>query len=355
LFGSRRPLVTWFFLFSLFGAVAIASIQGCSAGSSAATASSVDAAGHAVDAAGAPNGAEVAAPNGAEVAAPNGSNTVASHTVASVDAPGRYLTSATDVAAATGPCAGKTLGSLLDAIRAANPELAAIETIYSPQSATSDGAFIYAYARSDGGFDVVFKRGLGDCLAGCTENDYQYFSTDAACHPTLVGHYHTAWGAGTCLTVSGTPLWTHPLPPDPLTVCGQDNTPRDIRGTYALHGVGQRTPCSVGAVVASSVDAVVGLVVEQSAGDLSSGFVTFTSTGDPLVDGVRLPARFQRRRFDAASMSSRPPSTCPRVSTVTARYDFEYYQPGGIDAADLGDDACSACKGSLSLALTEGP
>jgi hypothetical protein len=242
------------------------------------------------------------------------------------------------------------LGDVLDAIRAGDSSLADIQTIYNPGTTTGDGSFIYAYDVGVLGFDIVFKRGLGDCAAGCTENDFQYFSTGAACRPTKVGHYHAAWGAGTCLTVDGTPLWAHPVPPDPLIICGEDNSPNDLRGTYAVHAQGSRTPCSAGAA-ASPLDTIVQLVIEQNTADLSNGFVTFASTGDPLVDGVRLPARFQRRRFDAALMASFPPDACPRATSITARYDFEGYQPGGIDALDFGDQACGACKGSMSVAL----
>src|SRR5207248_59057 len=85
--------------------------------------------------------------------------------------------------------------------------------------AAAHGSFIYAYDVGVLGFDIVFKRGLGDCLAGCTENDYQYFSTTVSCQPVKVGHYHAGWGAGACLTVDGAPMWTHPASPDPLTVC----------------------------------------------------------------------------------------------------------------------------------------
>ena len=44
-------------------------------------------------------------------------------------------------------------------------------------------------------------------------------------------------------------------------------------------------------------------------------------------------------------------SSCPRGSSVTARYDFEGYQPGGIEVTELGDETCAPCKGSMSLTL----
>jgi hypothetical protein len=268
--------------------------------------------------------------------------------------PGVYLT--VDTAKGSfGSCATTTLGDVLAAIRAADPTLADIGTIYNPATATSDGSFIYAYDVGYLGFDVVFKRGLGDCAAGCTENDYEYYSTDSTdspCRPVHVGHYHTAWGTGTCLTVDGAPLWTHPMPPDPVTVCGQDNSARDLRGTYGLRGMGQRTPCSANAGNASAVDVTMKVVITQNPPELATGTVTFWYTGDPLVDGAPLPATFARSRFTATRVGSNLPNVCPSQATVTAHYDFEGYQPGGLEAVDFGDAACVACKGSLGLALS---
>jgi hypothetical protein len=268
--------------------------------------------------------------------------------------PGAYLTNESATGSSAGPCAATPLGDFLAAIRVADPTLADIRAIYDPTTATSDGNFIYAYDLGAAGYDVVFKRGLGDCAAGCTENDYVYFSSSAtspsSCQPVQVGHYHTAWGTGTCLTVEGTPMWTHPNPPDPLTVCGGDSSPRDVRGTYAVSAAGQRTPCTSNAVTAA-VARVVKMYIEQSPADLGAGFVTFTSTGDPLVDGVRLPARFQRSRFEAALPATTNTLSCPRAASITAHYDFEGYEPGSLDALEFGDDACGACKGSLSAGL----
>jgi hypothetical protein len=270
----------------------------------------------------------------------------------SAEAPGKYVTNESAGASISGACAGVTLPTILDEIRAAVPALADITTIYNPVNQVGDGSFIYPYVRADGGFDVVFKRGAGDCPSGCIDNAYWYFATDAGCHVVEVGHYHATWGAGNCLTVDGAAMWSHPAAADPLTVCGQDNAAQDLRGTYLLHARGQRTPCVATPAKAGTIDATVTLVIEQGAKDLSAGFVTFTGTGHPLVDGVRLPARFQRSRFDAALQTSNLPSTCAREQSVTSRYDFENYQPGALEVNESGNDACAMCKGQMSLALT---
>jgi hypothetical protein len=288
------------------------------------------------------------APNASVGAIPDGGGAPQGDASTAGAAPGRYLTGQST--AGDGACAGISLGDVLAQIDAAQPALADIQTIYDPATAGGDGSFIYPYARPDGGFDVVFKRGLGDCPAGCTENDYLYFSTNATCTPVQVGHFHVGWGAGTCLMIDGAPMWGHPLPPDPLTVCDSDNAPAVLTGTYPLHATGQRTPCAATASKASALDETVTLVIQQDPADPSAGTVTFMGTGHALVDGVALTARFQRRRFDAEE--SMLDSSCPRGGSVTARYDFEGFQPGGIEVTELADDTCAPCKGSMSLTLT---
>jgi hypothetical protein len=278
-------------------------------------------------------------------------HTVLGRAPASAPPPGVLITSESATSSGPSPCGTTPLADVLDAIRAADPSLADIKTLYDPSTAAGDGSYIYAYDVGVLGFDIVFKRGLGDCVAGCTENDFQYFSTGASCQPAKVGHYHAAWGTGTCLTVDGAPMWAHPPPPDPITVCGEDNSPRDLRGNYAVSAQGSRTPCATGAGASSTLDATIELAIEQDPADLGSGSVTFTGTGDPLVDGVALPARFQRQRFDAAYMSSLSADACPRAASITAHYDFEGWEPGGIEALDVGGQTCGSCKGGVSVAL----
>jgi hypothetical protein len=268
-------------------------------------------------------------------------------------APGLYVTDGQ--VAGTGACAGTTLATLLDEIRVANPALAAVTTLYDPtQQGVGDGSFIYAYQRSDGGFAIVFKVGSGDCPSGCTDNDYSYFSTDAACVPVAVGHFHAAWGTGTCLETDGTPMWNHPPAPDPLTVCGADNAPQDLRGSYMVHATGQRQPCQTAADATApiAVDAIITMTIDQDPNQLANATVTFLGTGHPLVDGIALPGQVQRRRFYAALQSGNLPNICPRTQSVTAQYDFENYQPGGIDVVESGSVTCDGCKGFMAVILT---
>jgi len=344
-FGTRRPGGVLVIVVA-----SVATTLGCG-GVSASSSSGAEgppdgSAGDATSAAGAGGGGG----SGADPEA-GSTNVVHADVAGPVDPPGVYLTSES-ANGSVGACAGVALGDVLAAIRAANPALADVVTVYNPATATTDGSFIYAYDVGVLGFDVVFKRGTGGCLAGCTENEYWYFSTDRTCQPVSAGHYHATWGTDSCLTVDGAAMWGRPTPPDPLTVCGEDNTARDLRGVYDVHGSGQRTPCSVTSATATAVDAQMKLLIDQDPQDLSTGTVTFSLTGDPLVDGVPLPARFQRERFNATMMKSNLPAMCPRQNTVTAHYDFEGYEPGGIEAGEVGDDSCTLCKGSFSITLS---
>lgn len=349
-FGFRRTRVS-----SIARALTVVlvplALSGCGASTSGeSTAPGTGSAGHSDSTTGAA---------GSGAAGTGGSSAVAGPQVpsfgskASSAAPGVYLTSEAAMGSGAGPCARTSLGDVLAAIRAADSSLADITAIYDPTTAATTGSFIYAYDAGAAGYDIVFQRGLGDCAAGCTENDYRYFSTNASCQAVAAGHYHTAWGTSTCLSVEGAPLWGHPTPPDPLMVCGADNSPRDLRGTYAVGASGQRTACAANAT-AGAVSRAVRLLIEQSASDLGSGFVTFSSTGDPLIDGVRLPARFQRWRFEAALPPTSSTQSCPRAASITAHYDFEGYELGSLDALEFGDDVCGACKGSLSVGLSAG-
>ncbi len=120
-----------------------------------------------------------------------------------------------------GACAGTTLAAVIAAIHARWPELADVSRLHQPEPRRAgDGSAIHAFT-PDGGFALAFKRGGGDCPAGCTEHEYWYFTTDATCAAEQVGHYRAGWLSGACLTATGTPLWGLPAPPDPALVCGE--------------------------------------------------------------------------------------------------------------------------------------
>lgn len=291
-------------------------------------------------------GAPAYAPDGGADAAASGVNP-------ELATPGRYVTDPLTPGEYT--CAGTTLGAVLDALRAARPELADITTIYNPaRQVAGDGSFVYPYLKSGGGFAIALKRGAGDCPAGCTDNFYYYFETGETCVLADVGHYHARWGDGSCLDVEGMPRWSHPPPPNPALVCGADNSAQDQRGTYTFLAVGQSQACVVnpGNGNTNAVRVSVVLTVTQDPNDLSTGTVTFSGTGHPLIDGVSLDAKFSRQRFEADQQSSNLPNACPREFGIMANYDFETAQPGSLNVSEFGSDSCTACKGFTNLALT---
>lgn len=257
-----------------------------------------------------------------------------------------------------GACASKTLQSVVDTAAALQPAVASIWQIY-PAQPSSDGSFVFAFARTDGTFALVFKLGGGDCPAGCTENEYWYFDVDASCSPRQVGHYSAKWSTGNCLAVVGEPMWGLPAAPDPIHVCGASLGPQDVSGTFTVHGVGNAIACTAakGSEPQVAVDKVLQMVVVQDPTDLGKGTVTITGTGSPGVDGQAIPASFVRRRFTATRTLDNLPSTCFEQSSLDIGFDFEGIVPGVLRFAEVRYLDCASgssdyCKGLLSLTLT---
>lgn len=276
---------------------------------------------------------------------------------AAIAPPGPRVT--TRAALGTGACAGKSLGSAIDAIHAANPSLADIATVYDPEKITTDGSFVYAFRLSDG-FALALKRGGGDCPAGCTENEYWYFQTDAACAPKQVGHYHPTYGSG-CVNVDGAAMWATPAPLDPKYVCGSDTTAQDISGTYAVCMTGNKTACSVkgGDEPTVAVNGNLTVKIAQRPDDRSKGTVTVTGTGHPKIDGVPFDATFMRRRFAVTASYSNLPAKCPDEWQLSIELDFEGVAvPGKLSFFEMHAVGCSEtigggdyCKGIVGLQL----
>ena len=275
--------------------------------------------------------------------------------------PGDALTDPAAIGA--GDCGTTTLADTLARIVADHPELGDITTIFDPSSPFGgDGSFVYPYRPADGGFAIVFKRGSGDCPAGCTDNEYWYFETRAACAPVQVGHYHPAWVQGpngNCLSKDGDAMWGSPPPPDPVIVCGASLAPEDIQGTHRFRACGQRVPCSDKAAPGETVDTTITVEVTQNAGDPTTGTVRITGSGNVLVDGRALPATFQKRRFAVSEEYSNLPSACPEQHTLVLRYDFEGFGERTLSLEEMATPDCGSpgvyCKGSLNLGLSSIP
>jgi hypothetical protein len=126
-----------------------------------------------------------------------------------------------------GACANSTLEAVIAGVHRSWPELTDVTRLSrpDPDRGGGDGSRIYAFLQEQA-FALAFRRGGGDCPAGCTENEYWYFVTDDTCTARQVGHYRAAWATGTCLSAAGAPLWGLPSPPDPMVVCRTENHPQ---------------------------------------------------------------------------------------------------------------------------------
>jgi hypothetical protein len=259
-----------------------------------------------------------------------------------------------------GACAGKTLGQVIAAVHQQMPALADITVIEGMDpNLGGDGNRIYAFAHDDG-FRLVFKRGSGDCPSGCIDNEYWYFATDERCVPAPVGHYlATYMSGGNCLKVEGTPLWGRPRAVDPAVVCGADNSPQNITGTYKLTGTGTRTACTEKAAAQPQerVSLALTVVVFQMPGNLSQGTVTVVGTGNSRLDGVPLPGQFTRRRV-SASREGNGASMCLDQTQASVELDLESGTTGTLKFFEARALACpgdAICKGQLDLRLGLSP
>jgi hypothetical protein len=277
--------------------------------------------------------------------------------VAPASLPGAPVTQPS--AAGSGACAGNTLGQVIAAVHQRMPALADITVIDGMDpNLGGDGNRIFAYAHDDG-FRLVFKRGSGDCPSGCIDNEYWYFATDEHCVPGQVGHYlRTYASAGNCFTVEGTPLWGRPPPADPAHVCGADNSPQNITGTYLLTGAGTRTACTAKGAAEPQEKVTLGLtvVVFQMPGDLSKGTVTVVGTGNPRLDAIPMPGTFTRRRVSATREASAM-TMCLDQTQATVELDLELGTTGTLKFFEARDLACppgggATCKGQLDLQLS---
>jgi hypothetical protein len=255
-----------------------------------------------------------------------------------------------------GPCSGRDLSSVIDAIREDHPELEDIQIFYD--QLFLDNSYIYPYQKPDGGFAIVFRRGWGDCPSGCSESEYWYFETDEACTPVQVGHYRPTYNdQQPCIEQDGLPMWGRPPTPDPIIVCDSDLSPEDISGSYRFTAIGQHLPCTVGTFVGDvDIRLEVDIEIEQSPDAPDTGTVIIEGTGDQLVDGRVLPASFTRRRFSVHEQESNLPASCPQEHQLDVSYDFEGFAPGVIALTEFGTPDCenaplTFCRGSLQLAL----
>jgi len=262
--------------------------------------------------------------------------------------------------AGSGPCAGTTLGTAIGAVHAAHPALDDVRELFGADAnRRGDQSYVYAFGTRDGGFALVFRRGAGDCPAGCTENTYFYFRTDESCAPQAVGSYAPSFDAAGCVAVEGLPLWDHPPPPDPRDVCGVDAVARGVGGDYAEPACGQRTPCSTQGGTDAHVEALdleLRFAVEQDPDDPARATLTLLNTGHPALDGRPLDATVERRLVHVVEQVDNLPAVCIEQHELEVVIDLDGYSESFVHYFEVQTPDCDGapgdiCKGGLQLDL----
>ncbi|MEO8903584.1 MAG: hypothetical protein ABI627_18850 [Polyangiaceae bacterium] len=258
----------------------------------------------------------------------------------------------------SGVCAGTTLADAIAQVRALRPDLSDVTELYaSNPDVGGDGSYIYAFAEAGGGFALAFKRGGGDCPAGCTVNDYWYFETDAACQIQAVGETHSE---ELCTPADQQPRWGVPAAVAPRYICGADLSPVQLSGEYNLVACGTAEACSpVGGQKRSPprvLPSTLSLSIQQDPSDLSQGTVTLSGTGEALLDAQPFPATFDRQSFIVHAEYSNLPSTCPEQWQFDFSYDFEGFGARTLSFVQTQTPDCAKapaayCKGAVSATL----
>jgi hypothetical protein len=271
-------------------------------------------------------------------------------------APGPALTQLSEQS--SGACAGTTLADAIAQVRMLRPDLSDVAELYlSNPGMAGDGSYIYAFAGADGGFALAFKRGGGDCPSGCTENDYWYFETDAACQVQAVGEMHDS---GPCTPADQQPRWGVPPAVAARDICGADRSPVNLNGDYELVTCGSSMACALPGekLTSRSLPSHLSLRIEQDPADLSQGTVTLDGTGEPVLDGQAFQATFERQSFSVHTKYDNLPATCMQQLQLDLEYDFEGFGPRTLHLFQVQTPDCehapsAYCKGQLDAKLGE--
>jgi hypothetical protein len=268
------------------------------------------------------------------------------------EAPGLPISEPT--ATGQGACSGVTLADAIAQARVLRPDLDDVTLLAAQNSdPTFDGSRIYAFQRPDGGFDLVFKRGSGDCPAGCIYRDYFYFATNTDCEVELVGEHHSH-NPSSCIPTDQLPRWDVPPAALPNQICDADLTPQDLTGRYGLVTCGSALACALSGDKTNEAPLPVALdlSITQDPSDLSQGTITLDGSGEPLLDGKTFPATFQRRSFAVYVHESNLPAMCPEEWSLSFDYDFEGLGPRHLSLTMMQTPDCAKpddyCKGYVN-------
>jgi hypothetical protein len=255
----------------------------------------------------------------------------------------------------SGECKGTSLADTIEAVRQLRPDLSDVTELYAPDPERGgDGSFIYAFAKPDGGVALVFKRGDGDCPAGCTINDYWYFETGADCAVEALGEAHRDFEH--CMQPDQLPRWGIPRAALPSEICGTDLSPENLNGHYSITTCGTALACAFSGEKPSerALPARIGLTIAQDAADLSRGTVTLDGTGETTLDGLAFEATFERRSFTVDSSYQNLPEDCSLTWNARLAYDFEGLKVSKLNFFFTKSDDCSVgvtCKGDVSASF----
>jgi hypothetical protein len=270
--------------------------------------------------------------------------------------PGPALTDI--MAKGSSTCGSTSLADAIEAARKLHPDLADIQELYAPSpNRGGDRSYVYAFATQEGGFALVFRRGGGDCLSGCTENEYWYFRTDLHCELREVGHYLPKFAPTGCLAVEGFPLWDHPAPPNPTSQCGNVVVSGlSPLGSYTKHACGQLLACATKGTPPLAQDLDLKFTIDADRMDPHPIRLTLHNTGVPELDGRPLAATASGMEVHVVEHDDNLPATCPKQHDLEVLIDFGGYQRSFVHYDELNTPDCTGasdvyCKGSLQLDL----
>lgn len=261
--------------------------------------------------------------------------------------PGPYVVSGDAVGSKA--CEGQRLADFIARTHEQFPDLSDIDIIFDPNGDGIDGSYIHAYAKADeGGFALAFARGWGNCESGCIDHEWTYIESDADCAPTAAGHYRPQWQQDPkCLQIEGTPRWNNPVAPDPITVCGEDQSPRDISGDHPAHIRGTWQPCTeLGPdEPKQELDADIRVVIQQDSKDMAKGTIELVGLEHERM-GRAFDATFERQRGHVLFHDSQ---SLPNEFTVDMTIDLEGCIVPELRVSEIIEfDDGDYCKGSIS-------
>lgn len=270
------------------------------------------------------------------------------------DSPPKILRGADLELPGTGACEGVSLGEFIERAHELRPELADIEAL-TPGSGEvlADPGREIIPLQSDDGFLLAFKRGDGDCEAGCISSTYFYFESDEECQPVYLGKYSAIYDSeNKCYEVEGERRWDVGRNVPTTSRCDYEPYAADVSGSHEVSAEGSIVPCSTESGEEEAWEEALEFVVEQDPSDPTKAEVSFKNV-HPKVDAGSWPATVEA---DVLSVDfERSKSSC--IDSVAVDFSYDFAEGKGsftVDIAgvtDCSDPGSELCKGHISLTL----